>query len=662
MFLKFFGLEAQPFGVTPDPRFLYMSPAHEEAFASLVYAIETGRGFAALIAGPGLGKTTVLLRLMERIQDSARTAFLFQTHLQSEEFLKSLITDLGVEPESPNLSDLQRQFSDVLIQESRSGKRVVVAIDEAQNLSDSTLEMVRMLSNFETPQAKLLQIILVGQKELADKLARPELEQLRQRISVVTHFPPFPPGEVAKYIDHRLRTAGYKGGQLFTPDALRMIAAQSGGVPRNINNLCFHALSIAFARNQKRVTDETLHEVLTDLNLHLLGTKRVATQAPSEARPSGGAQNNGKCPTPSNRPVAIPQPPAKRPAVPFADSPLDAVNLSSHAAERDSAPHTWQATSTRKANPPRNAPRGANSAFRLAFLAAALVAGFWARPWLKVEFNSVVGPMLHRATRSPETTVLPDRVSIPAPSAGSEVASSTAKTSPPSNEIAPSPVSIVDIPNETKPDRTVRATPESAENSLAFVTRTEVTPAIAKRLERPRQNPAVDDLGARGPQGMLVVESSASGAHISINGQSSLEWVTPHLFSLVRGVYNIKVIKSGYKPWTQQVRVDGSPEKWLVATLTAYGEGGIFTVETDPPGMPVYVDGKPYGVSRVETELPAGWHVCEVVTGPGNPPLVTRFHLDSGEALTRRIRVTTLATPTVGVPPHPGEWNQTRTN
>jgi general secretion pathway protein A len=214
MFLQFYGLKEQPFGVTPDPRFLYLGPAHQEALASLVYGIETGRGFMALIAPPGLGKTTLVLRLMDKLQDSALTAFLFQAHTDSREFLKNLLLDLEAEPSGQDLSDLQAQLHDLLIRSSGNGKRLVVVIDEAQNLDDSVLETVRMLSNFETPEAKLLQVVLVGQPALADKLAKPQLAQLRQRISIITHFPLLRGDEVEKYIQHRLRIAGYKGGRL----------------------------------------------------------------------------------------------------------------------------------------------------------------------------------------------------------------------------------------------------------------------------------------------------------------------------------------------------------------------------------------------------------------------------------------------------------------
>jgi hypothetical protein len=161
------------------------------------------------------------------------------------------------------------------------------------------------------------------------------------------------------------------------------------------------------------------------------------------------------------------------------------------------------------------------------------------------------------------------------------------------------------------------------------------------------------------------VESSESGAHISINGRSSISWVTPHLFSLVNGLYNIQVIKAGYKSWTKQVRVSGPQEKWVMATLQAIdsaGDDGVFAVETDPPGMQVYVDGKLYGTSRVEKALPVGWHVCEVRASPGSRPLVMRFHLNSGDILTRRIRLKPWSVSAGATEVSADAWNRSRTN
>src|SRR5258708_4568263 len=187
MLLKFYGLDDQPFGVTPDPRFLYFTAGHREALAALYYAIEERRGFSALVAKPGMGKTTLLFRLLESLQDSTRTAFLFQTGQDSREFLDSLVRDLGITAAANDLPSLHEALNEMLVQEMEADRRVVVVIDEAQNLSEEMLEAVRLLSNFETPAAKMIHIVLAGQPALADKLAGPTPTQPPLRL------PPRPP-------------------------------------------------------------------------------------------------------------------------------------------------------------------------------------------------------------------------------------------------------------------------------------------------------------------------------------------------------------------------------------------------------------------------------------------------------------------------------------
>src|SRR6185312_15997892 len=175
MFLNFYGLKQQPFGVTPDARYLYLSNTHREALASLFYGIETGRGFMAMVAKPGMGKTTLLVHLLKKFQNTARTAFLFNTQCNSREFLEALASELGFDCSSTNFVQFLEQFNRNLVREARERRRCIVVIDEAQNLDGSVLETARLLSNFETPTAKLLQIVLAGQPELADKLASPAL-------------------------------------------------------------------------------------------------------------------------------------------------------------------------------------------------------------------------------------------------------------------------------------------------------------------------------------------------------------------------------------------------------------------------------------------------------------------------------------------------------
>jgi general secretion pathway protein A len=268
--LKFFGLAQQPFGVTPDPSFLYLSRTHREALASLIYGIETGRGFLALIAKPGMGKTTLLFHLLQEFRDSARSAFIFQTQCNSREFLQLLFSDLGFENE--NEQDFVRtieEFNYHLLREARAGKRFIVLVDEAQNLDASVLETVRLLSNFETPSAKLLQIVLSGQPELGNKLAQHDMIQLQQRLSSVSRLEPFSMEETQQYIEHRLLVSGYRGHPLLTKDALDAVTEFSKGIPRNINNFCFNALSLAFALQRKVIDIAIAREVISDFDILL---------------------------------------------------------------------------------------------------------------------------------------------------------------------------------------------------------------------------------------------------------------------------------------------------------------------------------------------------------------------------------------------------------
>ncbi|SPF43892.1 conserved hypothetical protein [Candidatus Sulfotelmatobacter kueseliae] len=269
MFLEFYGLREQPFGVTPDPRFLYLSPGHREALASVYYGIEAGRGFMALIAKPGMGKTTLLFHLLERFRHNARTAFVFQTQCNSRELMRLLLAELGVGMEShgQDFVSMHEEFNRLLLQEARAKRRFIVVIDEAQNLDASVMETVRLLSDFETPQAKLLQIVLSGQPELADKLASPRLAQLRQRVSLLSRLTPLSADETRKYIEYRLNVAGHSGPVPFSEEALQAIARFGEGIPRSINNLCFNLLSLGCALRQRVVDKSVVDEVMNDLDM-----------------------------------------------------------------------------------------------------------------------------------------------------------------------------------------------------------------------------------------------------------------------------------------------------------------------------------------------------------------------------------------------------------
>jgi type II secretory pathway predicted ATPase ExeA len=273
MFLDFYRLREQPFGVTPDPRFLYFSPGHREALASLFYGIETGRGFLSLVAEPGMGKTTLLFQLLKRWKGYVHSAFLFQTQCDSRELLRYLMEDLGLDSQDRDIVRMHADLNDFLFRETKAGKRVVLFIDEAQNLSNSVLETVRLLSDFEAPDRKLLQIVLAGQPEMEQRLTRPGLTQLAQRIAVRARLDLLPPADVLRYINHRLHVAGYQDVQLFTQQASAAIAELSRGVPRLINHLCFNSLSLGCAMRSRQIDLQIVLDAARDLSLDQHGRK-----------------------------------------------------------------------------------------------------------------------------------------------------------------------------------------------------------------------------------------------------------------------------------------------------------------------------------------------------------------------------------------------------
>jgi len=270
MILDYYKLKESPFGDTPDTRFLYFGEQHREALASLMVGTENNRGFLAVIAKPGMGKTSLLYEYLQRMQGKARTAFVFQTDCDSREFIRHILLDLGIDASGKDLPAMHEMMNRVLTAEAQAGRRFILVIDEAQNLEERTLEAVRLLSNFETPWAKLMQIVLAGQPQLAKRLARPSMVQLRQRLSMIIKIEPFSFEETRNYICHRLSTAGYRGPSLFTMAAQRLIAERSQGIPRNINNLCFNAMALACALRQTTIDHNVVLEVLADLDLDSL--------------------------------------------------------------------------------------------------------------------------------------------------------------------------------------------------------------------------------------------------------------------------------------------------------------------------------------------------------------------------------------------------------
>jgi general secretion pathway protein A len=286
--LKYYGLRQQPFDVTPDPAFLYLSPSHREALTALSQGIEHFRGFMMLVAEPGMGKTILLNKLIDKLGDSARVVFLFQTQCTSTELLSFILNELEVDHAGMDAVEMHRALNQALLEEMLRGQRFVLIVDEAQNLSEPVLETIRLLSDFETTHSKLLQIVLAGQPQLAETLMSPSLIQLRQRIAVVSHLNPLSPRETTEYIEHRLRAAGWTGKPQFTRDALVHIADLSEGIPRTINNLCFNALLQTFHYREEIVDANMVRMAADKINPEKLGGPRhnelVPGSVPWQAR------------------------------------------------------------------------------------------------------------------------------------------------------------------------------------------------------------------------------------------------------------------------------------------------------------------------------------------------------------------------------------------
>jgi len=270
MYTKFFGFKRRPFILSPDPDFLYLSKVHDLAFTHLEYGIVHNVGFIALTGDVGAGKTTLLNYLFEKVKDSLDIGMLFNTNLGPQEFLEMLVKEFELSSPTKSKSDLFETLSEHFLEQHAKGERCVIMIDEAQNLSLETFEELRMLSNLEIGSDFLLQIILVGQPQLRDRLAHPSLSQLAQRISVYFHLSSLPLKEVENYIDHRLKVAGYNSSNpIFGRETIQYIAELSRGIPRIINSICDASLTHAFADEVKVISKEMVKKVINDNELLL---------------------------------------------------------------------------------------------------------------------------------------------------------------------------------------------------------------------------------------------------------------------------------------------------------------------------------------------------------------------------------------------------------
>ncbi len=266
MYNKFYALKDKPFEITPDPRYLYLSESHREALAHLTYALNESKGFTVITGEVGTGKTTLVQMLLSRLDSHTRIAHLFNPKLGTRDFFKYICQDFGLKTDGFSTKGEFLSLLHTFLMECYARReRVVLIVDEAQTLSPALLEEVRLLTNLETPKAKLLQVILLGQPELDNTLARSEFRQLKQRISLRFNLKPLNRQETGEYIIRRLKAAGARNTDLFDEDAVKEIYKYSKGIPRLINVICDNALMTGFVYEKHRISRDIVREVIKDM-------------------------------------------------------------------------------------------------------------------------------------------------------------------------------------------------------------------------------------------------------------------------------------------------------------------------------------------------------------------------------------------------------------
>lgn len=277
MYEKFYGFTDKPFNMTPDSKFFYPSAKHEEALNCLLLAISERNGFVVITGEIGSGKTTVCRTLLNRLDQATKVALVLNTHLGKKELLTTILEDLDIEYRSTSKTHLLRALNEYLLEQASKDVNVVLIIDEAQNLTPSVLEEVRMLSNLETETEKLIQIVLMGQPELRKKLALPKLEQFRQRVVFHYHLDPLGREEAGEYIKHRLKKSGNLAADIFDEEAINEIYKHSKGVPRLINVICHNALISGLVYETKTITKAIALEAIAEAE-NGLGVELVKEQ------------------------------------------------------------------------------------------------------------------------------------------------------------------------------------------------------------------------------------------------------------------------------------------------------------------------------------------------------------------------------------------------
>jgi general secretion pathway protein A len=268
VYLDYYGLKEPPFDITPNPRFLFFSPKHREAFNHLLYGIRERKGFVQLTGEVGAGKTTICRAMLEQLGDRYATALILNPVLDADQLVKAIAMEFGLDVKSRDRLETVAALNAFLLEQVEQHKETVLIIDEAQDLTHELLEQVRLLSNLETDDRKLLQIVLMGQPELRDRLNDFNLRQLRQRITVRYHLTPLTRAEVGQYVHHRLQVSGANGSPYFTDPALWRVFHYSGGVPRLVNAVCDKCLLAGFVQLRERIDFRMVGKAIRELEGH----------------------------------------------------------------------------------------------------------------------------------------------------------------------------------------------------------------------------------------------------------------------------------------------------------------------------------------------------------------------------------------------------------
>jgi general secretion pathway protein A len=269
MYKEFYGLTENPFNVTSDPHFLYMSKRHREALSSLIYGIKERKGFIEITGDIGTGKTTLCRALLRELDSHTKTAFILNPRLSEIQFIRAIVEDFGIQVKNNTKIEMIKSLNGFLIEQLGLGNNVVLIIDESQNLKKTLLEEVRLLSNLETEKEKLFQIVLVGQPELKQKLASPELAQLRQRIAIRYHMLPLEKPDIESYIKHRLEVAG-SHDTVWDSGAIDEIYNYSKGIPRLINIACDRSMLLGYVQSTKNFSGEIIQKAVSEIENTIL--------------------------------------------------------------------------------------------------------------------------------------------------------------------------------------------------------------------------------------------------------------------------------------------------------------------------------------------------------------------------------------------------------